>query len=156
MPGFPHGYPITLSLGEPRRLPQHQGAPRALQPDPLPPAPDRPSTRFPPFLLRMPLHCRSHTCLVRFLFTLVVHRTAKTLPLPTPPRRLPPSIKAPHERSGLTPLQYSLWLDSHPPEEVLRSVGAALAAAGPGAEGLEGEARDALGVMRKLCAPGSG
>ncbi|EFJ53077.1 component of oligomeric golgi complex 5 [Volvox carteri f. nagariensis] len=68
--------------------------------------------------------------------------------------RLPASIKAPHERSGLTPLQYSLWLDSHSAEECLRGIAAALAAApGGGSEaGGSGEGMEALTVMRRMCA----
>ena len=33
-------------------------------------------------------------------------------------RRLPASIKAPHERSGLSAVQYSMWLDTHGVQEV--------------------------------------
>ncbi|GIL71669.1 hypothetical protein Vretimale_885 [Volvox reticuliferus] len=73
--------------------------------------------------------------------------------------RLPASIEAPQERSGLTPLQYSLWLDSHSAEDCLRGIAAALAAApataiaGPdGAAGSDDEAREALAVMRRICA----
>ncbi len=36
--------------------------------------------------------------------------------------RLPPSMAAPHERSGLSPAQYSLWLDSHSQEEAVRGL----------------------------------
>ena len=35
-----------------------------------------------------------------------------------PPPRLPASIKAPHQRSGLSAAQYSMWLDTHSAEEV--------------------------------------
>jgi hypothetical protein len=31
------------------------------------------------------------------------------------PRRLPAGVQLPHQRSGLTPAQYSHWLDSHTP-----------------------------------------
>lgn len=57
---------------------------------------------------------------------------------------------APHQRSGLSPQQYSLWLDQHSGEEVLRSVRGAL-------QGAEARARAdpaaaaALEVMLKLC-----
>ncbi|GLI63871.1 hypothetical protein VaNZ11_006987 [Volvox africanus] len=73
--------------------------------------------------------------------------------------RLPASIVAPQERSGLTPLQYSLWLDSHSAEDCLRGIAAALVAAPAmaiaapdGGNGLDGEAREALAVMRRICA----
>ncbi|GLC41103.1 hypothetical protein PLESTM_001156100 [Pleodorina starrii] len=71
--------------------------------------------------------------------------------------RLPASIQAPQERSGLTPLQYSLWLDSHSAEECLRGIAAALAAAPAAAAVAEGvygggEAAEALVVMRRMCA----
>ena len=67
-------------------------------------------------------------------------------------------MQAPHQRSGLTPLQYSLWLDSHTSEECLRSIGAALAAAPSAAAvstaaGEDGaEAAEALAVMKRMCA----
>ncbi|KXZ51911.1 hypothetical protein GPECTOR_11g39 [Gonium pectorale] len=68
--------------------------------------------------------------------------------------RLPVAIQAPHERSGLTPVQYSLWLDSHTPEECVRSVAAALAAA-PAAvlaeAAADAEAAEALTAMRRMC-----
>eukprot|EP00198_Chlamydomonas_reinhardtii_P007786 XP_001697123.1 component of oligomeric golgi complex 5 [Chlamydomonas reinhardtii] len=72
--------------------------------------------------------------------------------------RLPANVQAPHQRSGLTPLQYSLWLDSHTSEECLRSIGAALAAAPSAAAvstaaGEDGaEAAEALAVMKRMCA----
>lgn len=65
--------------------------------------------------------------------------------------RLPPSLKAPHERSGLSAAQYSMWLDEHGAAEVVASVGDALAAAE--AEGKVGEAeRQVVDLMRSLCA----
>ncbi|KAG2437843.1 hypothetical protein HXX76_005461 [Chlamydomonas incerta] len=72
--------------------------------------------------------------------------------------RLPANVQAPHQRSGLTPLQYSLWLDSHTSEECLRSIGAALAAA-PSVAAVttaagEGgaEASESLALMKRMCA----
>lgn len=65
--------------------------------------------------------------------------------------RLPPSVKAPHERSGLSAAQYSMWLDEHGAAEVVASVGDALGAAE--AEGKVGEAeRQVVDLMRALCA----
>ncbi|PNH03954.1 Conserved oligomeric Golgi complex subunit 5 [Tetrabaena socialis] len=67
--------------------------------------------------------------------------------------RLPAAVQAPHERSGLTPAQYSLWLDTHGPLECVRSVAGALAAAPAGAVAAAGgEAVDALAAMKRLCA----
>lgn len=36
--------------------------------------------------------------------------------------RLPPSVQTPAERSGLTPSEYSLWLDSHSQKEAVRGL----------------------------------
>ncbi len=66
-------------------------------------------------------------------------------------RRLPDDVKAPHQRSGLTPQQYSLWLDQHSGEEVVRSVRGAL----QGAEAVKARqdpaAAAVLDAMAKLC-----
>jgi conserved oligomeric Golgi complex subunit 5 len=39
------------------------------------------------------------------------------------------AVETPMKRSGLTPPQYSLWLDSHTQQEILRGVSKAAAAA---------------------------
>mmetsp|Transcript_14383 Transcript_14383/g.31097 ORF Transcript_14383/g.31097 Transcript_14383/m.31097 type:complete len:825 (+) Transcript_14383:68-2542(+) len=62
--------------------------------------------------------------------------------------RLPASVQAPHERSSLSPAQYSLWLDQHSMQEVLDSVSAALDAAGPVADPA---ASEVVAIMRALC-----
>lgn len=76
-------------------------------------------------------------------------------PPPSHPQthRLPPSIQAPHERSALTPVQYSRWLDQHSVEDVAKGVAAALEAACSNADTL-GDAgqRRVLDVMSRLCA----
>jgi hypothetical protein len=67
-------------------------------------------------------------------------------------RRLPASIQSPHERSGLTPAQYSKWLDQHELVDVARGVAAALEAAQPAAAALEDPAhRAVLSAMQQLC-----
>jgi len=65
--------------------------------------------------------------------------------------RLPATIPAPHERSGLSAAQYSLWLDSHSVDEVLRGVSGALDAAPSAALG-EPPAPEVVAVIRQLCA----
>ena len=40
----------------------------------------------------------------------------------------PQALQSPHTRSGFTPAQYSLWLDQHTCEDVLRFIGRALSA----------------------------
>ncbi len=70
--------------------------------------------------------------------------------------RLDSSVQAPHERSGLTPLQYSMWLDTHTTEDVLRGIKSALQAAGVGSgaklqEGASQEQQAALRVILQLC-----
>ncbi|KAF8065824.1 COG5 [Scenedesmus sp. PABB004] len=66
--------------------------------------------------------------------------------------RLPAGVETPAERAGMTPQQFSRWLDQHPAADVIARVAAALdgdaaaaaAAASPGAAAV-------LGVMRQLC-----
>ncbi|GFR42609.1 hypothetical protein Agub_g3540 [Astrephomene gubernaculifera] len=73
--------------------------------------------------------------------------------------RLPAAIQAPHERSGLTALQYSLWLDGHTGEECVRSIGTALAATSAealAAAAVDEEAAEALALMRRICTAGDG
>ncbi len=61
--------------------------------------------------------------------------------------RLDASVQMPHERSGLTQAQYSLWIDTHSMEEVLRGIAAALEAVTPPPTG------DAAQVIVHLCLP---
>ncbi|GBF91082.1 hypothetical protein Rsub_03938 [Raphidocelis subcapitata] len=71
--------------------------------------------------------------------------------------RLPASIQSPHERSGLTPAQYSKWLDQHDLADVARGVAAALEAAQPAAAALDDPAqRTVLLVMQQLSAAAAG
>lgn len=76
------------------------------------------------------------------------------IPHPTllPACRLPSSVQAPHERSALTPAQYSRWLDAHSAADVVRGVSAALDAAKGAVAGTEdlGQ-RNILLVMAQLC-----
>ncbi|KAL4435870.1 hypothetical protein ABPG77_000632 [Micractinium sp. CCAP 211/92] len=68
--------------------------------------------------------------------------------------RAPPQLESPHARSGLTPAQYSLWLDGHSQEEALKFIRTAL-------DACAAKARDAPGyeelapLMRRLTAPPS-
>lgn len=76
-------------------------------------------------------------------------------PFPYPPTldRLPESIPAPHQRSGLTPAQYSHWLDSHTQDDVARGVRGALQAAGGAARELQPPASELHAFMLTLTAP---
>ncbi|KAL4458763.1 hypothetical protein ABPG75_013628 [Micractinium tetrahymenae] len=68
--------------------------------------------------------------------------------------RAPPQLESPHSRSGLTPAQYSLWLDGHSQEEALRFIRTALDACAAKAAGAPGY--DELApLMRRLAAPPS-
>lgn len=49
--------------------------------------------------------------------------------------RAPVQLQPPHERSGLTPAQYSLWLDQHSMPEALEQIRGALDACAPAARG---------------------
>jgi conserved oligomeric Golgi complex subunit 5 len=42
--------------------------------------------------------------------------------------RLPAAVKMPHERTGVTPGQFSKWMDQHTPAETLQSIRHALSA----------------------------
>jgi hypothetical protein len=72
-----------------------------------------------------------------------------------PARRLPEQVKAPHQRSGLSPQQYSHWLDSHGGDEVLRSVRGALAGAEARCKA-EPAAAAAYEAMARLCGAAQG
>jgi hypothetical protein len=80
--------------------------------------------------------------------------------------RLPAQVAAPHERSGLSPQQYSRWLDQHSEAELMKSVASALEAAQPWlsqqqqqqqqqspgeGSGVTPGQRDVLQVMKQLC-----
>jgi hypothetical protein len=69
-------------------------------------------------------------------------------------RRLPDSIQTPAERSGLSPAQFSRWLDQHTTADVARGVANALQAAkaevAAAEQGSEGQ-RAVLDVMKQLC-----
>eukprot|EP00798_Chlamydomonas_sp_ICE-L_P027164 gene27164-2403_t len=67
--------------------------------------------------------------------------------------RLPSAVQAPHERSGLTPSQYSTWLDQHSVVDVLSGVSAALdAAALSDTEAThDAESNDIITIMRGYC-----
>ncbi|KAJ9521259.1 hypothetical protein QJQ45_022970, partial [Haematococcus lacustris] len=76
-----------------------------------------------------------------------LHHTRHNLAL------LPASFQAPHERSGLSPAQYSLWLDSHSTDEVLRGIQTSLDVAGRSASEAAGpEAQEIVQVITSLCA----
>eukprot|EP00879_Flechtneria_rotunda_P032259 GHRR01035435.1.p3 GENE.GHRR01035435.1~~GHRR01035435.1.p3 ORF type:complete len:120 (+),score=46.69 GHRR01035435.1:437-796(+) len=68
--------------------------------------------------------------------------------------RLPASIKAPAERSGVSPNQYSRWLDQHTAADVTRSVASTLEAArdevAAAAAADDGQAA-VIGLMKQLC-----
>lgn len=68
--------------------------------------------------------------------------------------RLPDSIQTPAERSGLSPAQFSRWLDQHTTADVARGVANALQAAkaevAAAEQGSEGQ-RAVLDVMKQLC-----
>lgn len=62
-------------------------------------------------------------------------------------------MQAPHERSSLSPAQYSRWLDQHSVEDVARGVAAALDAARDSIGGMQDAGqRHVLAVMGQLCA----
>jgi hypothetical protein len=67
--------------------------------------------------------------------------------------RAPSALESPHVRSGLTPTQYSLWLDGHSQEETLKFIRTALEACASKAKGAEG-ADQLLPLMRRLAASG--
>jgi shikimate 5-dehydrogenase len=59
----------------------------------------------------------------------------------------------PHTRSGLTPVQYSRWMDQHTAADVARSVAAALEAGkAAAAEVTDPGKQHVLRVMQQLCA----
>lgn len=64
--------------------------------------------------------------------------------------RAPAALQSPHARSGLTPAQYSLWLDGHSETEAVRFVRTALDACAPRAAGQPGAA-ELLPLLRELC-----
>lgn len=67
--------------------------------------------------------------------------------------RLPSSIQTPAERSGVSPAQYSRWLDQHTAADVARSVASALEASKPEVAAAEagGPGQKAVvGLMRQL------
>ncbi len=125
-------------------------------------APPRPPSKAPR-LLRPPTSCR---LLAALLFVrssspgLAAVRSAcpdlclcRTWRVCT--RRLDASVQAPHERSGLSPAQYSLWLDTHTTPEVLRGVAAVLEAAklpGPEADPVGHEAAQLILLLCKQVA----
>ncbi|GAX78041.1 hypothetical protein CEUSTIGMA_g5483.t1 [Chlamydomonas eustigma] len=65
--------------------------------------------------------------------------------------RLPASIKAPHERSGLSLSQYSLWLDQHTESDVFMSVEGALDDVSGDTSMLEPDHQQALTLMQCIC-----
>lgn len=65
--------------------------------------------------------------------------------------RLPGEAAAPHERSGLTPVQYSKWLDAHSAAETLKSIAAALKQAEAVAAGWSEPQRAVFAHMQQLC-----
>lgn len=64
--------------------------------------------------------------------------------------RAPQSLQSPHTRSGFTAAQYSLWLDQHTSEDVLRFIRSALTACQTKAEHEPGF-DEVFPVMMKLC-----
>ncbi|KAF5842008.1 hypothetical protein DUNSADRAFT_9888 [Dunaliella salina] len=64
--------------------------------------------------------------------------------------RLPAEVQAPHERSGLTTAQYSLWLDTHSTEEALVGVRQALDASEPQWRASP-EVAGTVGIILQLC-----
>ena len=64
--------------------------------------------------------------------------------------RAPQSLQSPHTRSRFTPAQYSLWLDQHTSEDVLRFIRSALTACQTKAEHEPGF-DEVFPVMMKLC-----
>jgi len=64
--------------------------------------------------------------------------------------RLPAEVQAPHERSGLTAAQYSLWLDTHSNEDALAGVKQALDASESGWKKVP-EAAEIVAIILKLC-----
>jgi len=64
--------------------------------------------------------------------------------------RLPAEVQAPHERSGLTAAQYSLWLDTHSTEEALAGGKQALDASEPQWRASP-EAAGIVGIILQLC-----
>jgi hypothetical protein len=66
-------------------------------------------------------------------------------------RRLPGDVKAPHQRSGLSAQQYSLWLDQHSGEEVVRSVRGSLQGPEVAKARQDPAAAAVLDAMAKLC-----
>ena len=69
--------------------------------------------------------------------------------------RGPPALEAPHTRAGLTPAQYSLWLDEHTPAEAAAFVRKAVEACAGRAAGQPG-ADALLPLLRALLAPSPG
>lgn len=66
--------------------------------------------------------------------------------------RAPPGLASPHTRTGLSPSQYSLWLDNHSPEAAVDGVKAAINACSSKAEGQQGF-KEVYPVMMALCDP---
>lgn len=65
--------------------------------------------------------------------------------------RLPSSIPAPHQRSGLSPAQYSAWLDTHSFEDALRSIRSCLEASAAQVENEEAGVKATYLIMQQLC-----
>eukprot|EP00887_Chlorella_sp_A99_P006562 scaffold3.g6562.t1 len=65
--------------------------------------------------------------------------------------RAPAALESPHARAGLTPAQYSLWLDEHSPEDAVAFVRKAFEACEKKAAGAPGAA-EVLSLMRTLLA----
>lgn len=61
-------------------------------------------------------------------------------------------MQAPHERSGLSPSQYSLWMDSHTQGEVMRGVRSAVEAAEGELRAAGPAAQEVASVILALCA----
>lgn len=70
--------------------------------------------------------------------------------------RLPPAVQAPHERSGLSPAQYSKWLDQHSAADAVRGAAAALDAAKATAAALSQGQEAVVAAMRQICASAAG
>lgn len=64
--------------------------------------------------------------------------------------RAPLELQSPPERSGLTPAQYSVWLDQHDMGEVVAGVRKALRACKKAAEGQPGF-DEVYGLMASIC-----
>jgi len=62
--------------------------------------------------------------------------------------RLPAHVQSPHQRAGVSPKQFSHWMDAHSAAEILGSIGTALQAADTRA--MDGPSQELLAAMVQI------